>query len=114
MIDDDATEIPDAVRYIVHLYLDQIGVLTKTIDKLHSKLSASTKTDDAMRRLCTVPGDGPVAACAIMAFAPDLRAFASRLQVQNPLIQLSEFAEPPLCRLPPVWQTNWGRRCQRI
>ncbi|WP_413060860.1 IS110 family transposase [Sphingomonas carotinifaciens] len=33
--------------------------------------------DDAMRRLCTVPGVGPVTAGAIMAFAPDLRTFAS-------------------------------------
>lgn len=30
-----------------------------------------------MRRLCTVPGVGPVTAGAIMAFAPDLRTFAS-------------------------------------
>lgn len=30
-----------------------------------------------MRRLCTVPGVGPVTAGAILAFAPDLRAFKS-------------------------------------
>jgi len=77
MIDDDATELPDAVRDIVRLYLDQIAVLTQKIDDLHFKLRAATKVDDAMRRLCTVPGVGPVTAGAIMAFAPDLRAFAS-------------------------------------
>ena len=77
MIDDDATDLPDAVRDIVRLYLDHIAVLTKKIDELHFKLRAATKVDDAMRRLCTVPGVGPVTAGAIMAFAPDLRAFAS-------------------------------------
>lgn len=77
MIDDDTTELPDAVRDIVRLYLDQIAVLTKKIDELHFKLRAATKIDDAMRRLCTVPGVGPVTAGAIMAFAPDLHTFAS-------------------------------------
>jgi transposase len=77
MIDDDATDIPGAVRDITRLYLDQIAVLTQKIDELHFKLRAATKIDDAMRRLCTVPGVGPVTAGAIMAFAPDLRTFAS-------------------------------------
>jgi len=77
MIDDDTTELPDAVRDIVRLYLDQIAVLTQKIDELHFKLRAATKVDEAMRRLCTVPGVGPVTAGAIMAFAPDLRVFAS-------------------------------------
>lgn len=45
--------------------------------QLHFKLRAATKVDDTMRRLCTVPGVGPLTAGAIMAFAPDLRVFAS-------------------------------------
>jgi transposase len=77
MIDDDAPDLPDAVRDIVRLYLDQIAVLTKKIDELPFKLRAATKIDEAMRRLCAVPGVGPVTAGAIMAFAPDLRTFAS-------------------------------------
>lgn len=77
MIDDDAIDLPNAVRDIVRLYLDQIALLTQKIDDLHFKLRAATKVDDAMRRLCTVPGVGPVTAGAIMAFAPDLSTFAS-------------------------------------
>lgn len=77
MMDDDAIDIPDVVRDIVRLYLDQIAALTQKIEELHFKLRASMKVDDAMRRLCTVPGVGPVTAGAIMAFAPDLRTFAS-------------------------------------
>jgi transposase len=77
MIDDSAIDLPDAVRDVARLYLDQIALLTKKIEELHSKLVHSTKVDDAMRRLCTVPGVGPVTAGAIMAFAPDLHTFAS-------------------------------------
>lgn len=77
MIDDGAIDLPDAVRDVARLYLDQIALLTNKIEELRSKLVHSTKVDDAMRRLCTVPGVGPVTAGAIMAFAPDLRTFAS-------------------------------------
>ena len=77
MIDDDTVDLPGAVRDVVRLYLDQIALLTQKIDELHLKLRVATKVDDAMRRLCTVPGVGPVTAGAIMAFAPDLRTFAS-------------------------------------
>lgn len=42
------------------------------------KLRDATKANEDMRRLCTVPGGvGPVTAGAILAFAPDLRAFKS-------------------------------------
>lgn len=41
------------------------------------KLREATKTNEDMRRLCTVPGVGPVTAGAILAFAPDLHAFKS-------------------------------------
>ena len=76
MIDDGTIDLPDAVRDIARLYLDQIALLTAKIEELHSKLVASTKVDDAMRRLCTVPGVGPVTAGAILAFEPDLRSCA--------------------------------------
>lgn len=76
LIDDDAIELPNAVRDIVRLYLDQIALLTQKIDDLHFKLRAATKVDAAMRRLCTVPSGGPVTAVAIMAPAPDLNTFA--------------------------------------
>ncbi len=41
-------------------------------EELHMKLVAVTKVDEAKRRLCTVPGVGPVTAGAITALAPDL------------------------------------------
>lgn len=51
MIDDDMTALPETVRDIGRLYLDQIAVLTQKIDELHFKLRAATTVDDAVRRL---------------------------------------------------------------
>lgn len=44
MIDDDAINLPDTVRDIVRLYLDQIALLTHKTEGLHSLLSAHLRT----------------------------------------------------------------------
>jgi transposase len=75
--DSEAERLPDTVREIARLYLDQIDVLGGRIEELASGLRAASEEQVETRRLCTVPGVGPVTAGAIMAFAPDLRAFAS-------------------------------------
>ncbi|WP_231711118.1 IS110 family RNA-guided transposase [Xanthobacter dioxanivorans] len=77
LLDEAGPEVPDAVREIVRLYLDQIDVLTRKIEELHRRLRDATQENAEMRRLCTVPGVGPVTAGAVLAFAPDLRAFSS-------------------------------------
>ena len=59
------------------IYLQQIDQLTDIITRLACDLDAATKTDHELRRLCTVPGIGPVTAGAIAAFAPDLETFDS-------------------------------------
>lgn len=74
---DQTNDLPDGVREIGKLYLDQIRLLTEKIDGLMLKLREATKANQDMRRRCTVPGAGPVTAGAILAFAPDLRAFKS-------------------------------------
>lgn len=74
---EETVDLPDGVRVIGQLYLDQIGMLSEKIDELSLKLREATKSNEDMRRLCTVPGVGPVTAGAILAFAPDLRAFKS-------------------------------------
>ena len=70
-------DLPKTVREMGRLYLQQIGQLTEVITRLANELEAATKTDDELRRLCTVPGIGPVTAGAIAAFAPDLETFDS-------------------------------------
>ena len=70
-------DLPTTVREMGQLYLQQIGQLTEVITRLADELEAATRTDDELRRLCTVPGIGPVTAGAIAAFSPDLETFDS-------------------------------------
>ena len=77
LLDSSTVEVPEAVKEIVHLYLNQIDLLAEKIEELGRRLKNATQENAEMRRLCTVPGVGPVTAGAIMAFAPDLRTFSS-------------------------------------
>ncbi len=77
LLDDGAADVPNTVREIAQLYLDQIDLLTEKIEELTRRLKDASQENAEMRRLCTVPGVGPVTAGAVMAFAPDLRTFSS-------------------------------------
>ena len=70
-------DLPTTVCEMGQLYLQQIGQLTEVITRLADELEVATRTDDELRRLCTVPGIGPVTAGAIAAFAPNLETFDS-------------------------------------
>lgn len=74
-LDDETTDLPDPVRKMGTVYLEQIANLTEVIERLADELEAATKTDEELRRLCTIPGIGPVTAGAVAAFAPDLDTF---------------------------------------
>ena len=74
---DETSELPNAVRQMGAIYLDQIARLTETIERLAADLETASKTDPALRRLRTIPGIGPVIAGAVAAFAPDLDTFDS-------------------------------------
>ncbi len=82
--------MPDGVREVAQLYLEQIDTLSEKIDLLSFKLREATQVNAEMRWLCTVPGVGPVTAGAIMAFAPDLRSFASGRNFAAWLFTLSD------------------------
>jgi len=69
--------VPASVTDIARLFLEQIELLTQKIDDLTRGLRESSRVSEDMRRLCGVPGVGPVTAGAILAFAPDLRTFSS-------------------------------------
>jgi len=73
----EATDLPEPVREMGAVYLEQIGNLTEVIEKLAAELEAASKTDEQLRRPCTIPGIGPVTAGAVAAFAPDLDTFDS-------------------------------------
>ena len=74
-LDDETADLPDPVRKMGTVYLEQIANLTEVIERLAGELEAATKTDEELRRLCTIPGIGPVTAGAVAAFAPDLDTF---------------------------------------
>ena len=72
---DKTSGLPDAVREMGSIYLEQIAGLTKVVERLAEELEAASRTDSSLRRLRTIPGIGPVTAGAIAAFAPDLNTF---------------------------------------
>lgn len=74
---DESTDLPEPVRHMGSIYVEQIARLTEVIDQLSDELETSSKTDEQLRRLCTIPGIGPVTAGAVSAFAPDLETFDS-------------------------------------
>ncbi|AMB44398.1 probable insertion sequence transposase protein [Methylobacterium sp. AMS5] len=59
------------------VHLDQIARLTEVIERLADELETASRTDTDLRRLCTIPGIGPVTAGAVAAFAPGLDTFDS-------------------------------------
>ena len=81
---DSSTDIPAQVREMGDgrwemgaIYLAQIVQLTKIIEQLANELKTASKSDEDLRRLCIVPGIGPVTAGSIAAFAPDMSTFDS-------------------------------------
>ena len=75
VIGDETAALPDTVREIGRLYLEQIDVLNGRIDALGKKLRAEAGQAAATRRLQTMPGVGPVTAVAIESFAPPMETF---------------------------------------
>ena len=74
---DEASDLPSTVREMGLVYLEQIARLTEVIERLAADLEAASRTDTELRRLCSIPGIGPVTAGAVAAFAPDLETFDS-------------------------------------
>lgn len=76
-LEDETSVLPGPVREMGAICLDRIARLTEVIGRLAKELETASKTDDQLRRLCTIPGIGPVTASAVAAFAPDLDTFES-------------------------------------
>ena len=67
--------LPEAVRELAKLYLEQIAALSARIAALEKKLRAAADADATARRLQTMPGVGPVTAMAVAVFAPPMAQF---------------------------------------
>ena len=74
-LEDPDRGLPDAVRDLAGLLLNQIAGLGEKIDGLDREIRAAARQDDEVRRLMTVPGIGPITAMAVQAFAPPMETF---------------------------------------
>ena len=72
---DPKADLPDAVRALGAVLLEQIAAFDGKIAELDKEVVAQARQDAAARRLMTIPGIGPVTAMAIQALAPPLAGF---------------------------------------
>lgn len=71
------SELPDLVRDLGQLLLEQIARKGEAIQSLNLQIRELAAQSRDARRLQTIPGVGPVTALAIEAFAPPLETFSS-------------------------------------
>ncbi|MCP4314862.1 MAG: IS110 family transposase [Hyphomicrobiales bacterium] len=76
-IEDPASSLPDPVRELGRIYLDQIADYNSKIKSLNQEIRSRAKGDKDIARLMTIPGIGPISAMAIQAFAPPMESFKS-------------------------------------
>ena len=74
-IDDGQGGLPDMVREIGGVYLDQIAILDARIAELDKTLRAQAAQGEVTARLQTMPGVGPITSMAIESFAPPMESF---------------------------------------
>jgi transposase len=76
-VEDPEAALPEAVRALAKLYLEQIAALSAKIAALEKSVRAAAAEDATARRLMTMPGVGPVTAMAVAVFAPPMAHFRS-------------------------------------
>jgi transposase len=74
-MDDASRSLPQLVRDVGGVYLEQIGQLTQKITDLEKVLRHAARHGTETRRLQTMPGIGPITAMAVEAFAPPMTTF---------------------------------------
>ena len=74
-LDDPDSGLPDQVRELGRLLLEQIAGLGEKIVGLEKELRISARQDEEAARLMTIPGIGPITAMAFQAFAPPMEGF---------------------------------------
>jgi transposase len=69
-ISDGKVALPEPVRELGILYLEQIEALSARVNGLDRQMRKTAAEADSTRRLQTMPGVGPITAMAIETFAP--------------------------------------------
>ena len=74
-LDEAASGLPQPVRELGALLLEQIAGLDAKIAGLEREIHVHARQDEEAVRLMTIPGIGPICATAIQAFAPPMESF---------------------------------------
>jgi transposase len=74
-IEDKQAELPQVVRELGRVYLDQIASYSEKIAELERTLRTVAARSETTVLLQTMPGIGPIGAMAIEAFAPPMQSF---------------------------------------
>lgn len=74
VIADDTTGLPETVRDLARLHLEQIDQLGAHVATLDKRMRAEAIRSETARRLQTAPGVGPVTAVAIETFASAMQS----------------------------------------
>ena len=74
-LEDPESRLPESVRELGGVPIDQILGLEAKIGELDRELRACACEDEQAARLMTIPGVGPITATALQAFAPPMESF---------------------------------------
>jgi transposase len=72
---DPTIALPEGVRDLGRIYLEQIDGLDRRIAELDQRMRTLSNRTEVTRRAQTMPGVGPVTALALETFAPDMGSF---------------------------------------
>jgi transposase len=72
---DLAVPLPESVRELGGMYLEQIEVLEVRIAELDERMKTAVQQTEVTRRAQTMPGVGPITALALETFAPEMGSF---------------------------------------
>lgn len=76
-VHDETGTLPEMVRDLAQLLLDQIAMLGAKIDALEKDIRCRAPRDAQIARLMSIPGVGAIGATAVQAFSPPMTAFQS-------------------------------------
>src|SRR5579863_965945 len=77
LLEDEKTGIPQIAHEVLAAMVVQINNLTTSIRQMEKRIVAWCRTNDAARRLATIPGVGPITASALAATITDPTLFRS-------------------------------------
>lgn len=77
LVEECDERIPEALRGVLIVFLDQLADLNRRIDEIELRIRRWHTQSDTSRRLATIPGIGVITATAIAASVPDGSVFRS-------------------------------------